>query len=445
MKNKLTALVQGKGIQLNDTLHIQPLWGSNRKIRLKRTKYHLIHKDNPQKEFLNPHILLEDCSIETHFLIESFPLKDTKELSLRYKISSVCQTPLQVDGLPTFDVILMQKSILFIDDVKLTFSPKNESMLKQIEHPILANTSMIKSNLNIILEGETGSGKSFLASKIHQKSERSGPFVQIDLSTFSENLIESELFGHIKGAFTGAASNKLGKLLSAQKGTIFIDEIDSLPYHLQSKLLLFLDNSMVTPVGGLRADFCDARIIFATGSDLKAKVKQGAFRKDLYYRLTSEFTLKLRPLREDPQMIDQICLQFMHKNHLIIDQELITFYKSLTWPGNIRQFLGHLRKKKELSNQQILKYDETDFPLTLGESDLLIGKTIGPIFTLDYIKKQYSQNVFRLTGKNLKKTAKILGVTQATTRKMLQSTYPSSMDSNIKVSTSPSTSLSFSS
>ena len=196
----------------------------------------------------------------------------------------------------------------------------------------------------VLITGETGTGKGLIARAIHERSrERAKPFQVIDCATIPEGTIESELFGHVRGAFTGASADKPGLIELAHGGTVFLDEIGELPVGLQVKLLRVLEENEVRPVGGTRAKRVDLRIIAATNQDLAEKVKQGTFRKDLYFRL-AVVHIPVPPLRERPEDIPAIARHLldrlgreMGKPRCYFDAAAIDALTGYPWPGNVRE------------------------------------------------------------------------------------------------------------
>ncbi|MFO0591526.1 MAG: sigma 54-interacting transcriptional regulator [Polyangiaceae bacterium] len=202
-----------------------------------------------------------------------------------------------------------------------------------------------RSRINVLISGETGAGKEVLAETLHAQSPRAGkPFLRLNCGAISEALVESELFGHEKGAFTGALTAKPGLLESAEGGTILLDEIGELPLSLQVKLLRVLEERRVRRVGGLVARPIDVRFMAATNRDLEREVAQGTFRQDLYFRLNG-ITLTVPPLRERGAEIEELAEQFLedacteegHPGTLAISADARAFLRAYPWPGNVRE------------------------------------------------------------------------------------------------------------
>ena len=216
-------------------------------------------------------------------------------------------------------------------------------------------------DINVLLLGETGTGKELFARTIHAASKRrAGPFVPVDCSMLAENLIESELFGHEKGAFTGATGNRIGRFELAQEGTLFLDEIGNLPVQFQAKLLRVLQERRLERVGG-RASIClDVRVVSATNVDMCATLERGRFRRDLYYRLQG-MTIELPPLREREGDIQAIAEHFVRlyaarfgRNVQGISEAALELLERYPWPGNVRELENSMKSAVVLATDLVL-------------------------------------------------------------------------------------------
>jgi transcriptional regulator with PAS, ATPase and Fis domain len=223
------------------------------------------------------------------------------------------------------------------------------------------------------LLGESGTGKELFARSIHQWSPRHAmPFVVINCVALTDTLLENELFGHEKGAFTGADRLEKGKIEMADGGTIFLDEIGDMPQGLQAKLLRILQDHEFTRVGGTRLVRVNIRVIAATNKDLKQAVKAGAFREDLYFRL-NVVNITLPPLRDRPEDIPQLAEFFLRRHahdakrpHLTLTPEAMEGLSRYPWPGNIRELDNMLARAAILSPSD--EIDEDQLPLSMAES-----------------------------------------------------------------------------
>lgn len=212
------------------------------------------------------------------------------------------------------------------------------------------------SNTTIIINGETGTGKGLIAKAIHESSERSqNPFIQINCGAISEGLLESELFGHVKGAFTGAIANKPGKFEMAEGGTIFLDEIGDMSTDLQVKVLRVLEENEFEPVGGSKTLKANVRVIAATHRDLEEEVQKGNFREDLFYRLYV-IPMVLPPLKEKKSDLPLLVSHFINmfckekkKDILSISNQALEILMNYPWPGNVRELKNLIERLVVLS------------------------------------------------------------------------------------------------
>ena len=211
-------------------------------------------------------------------------------------------------------------------------------------HPSPLVGEIAKSGVNLLVLGETGVGKEVLAETVHRLSARSGPLQRLNCSALAPSLVESELFGHVKGAFTGATESRAGLLESAAGGTLFLDEIGELPEAVQAKLLRAIESKEVLRLGSTRPTRVDVRFISATHRDLASEIARGRFRADLFYRLDG-LTLTIPPLRRRRDQIGRLALQFLREAHerhhgkkpQQVSPELLRQLQSYDWPGNVRE------------------------------------------------------------------------------------------------------------
>ncbi len=238
-----------------------------------------------------------------------------------------------------------------------------------------------KTKSTIIIIGETGTGKELIVNAIHYSSLRkNAPLVVVNCAALPENLLESELFGHVKGAFTGAYEDKKGKFEIADSGTLFLDEVGAIPINLQPKLLRVIETQEFEPVGSTKTVLCDVRIIAATNVDLKKAIERGEFREDFYYRL-NVFPIYLPSLHQRVEDIPYLVDHFieMYSNELKkeikgVEKEVLDILISYSWPGNVRELENVMERAIVLC--------ETDI-LTVELFSMLIGKHTGEIHPLD--------------------------------------------------------------
>jgi DNA-binding NtrC family response regulator len=234
------------------------------------------------------------------------------------------------------------------------------------------------SDASVLITGESGTGKELLAKGIHYNSPRAdGPFVAVNCAAIPENLIESELFGHVKGAFTGAVKDREGKFELAGGGTLFLDEIGDLRIDLQAKILRALQERQVDRVGGSHPIAVDARVIAATNKDIERAVKEGGFREDLYYRL-SVITLHMPPLRERREDIPLLVSHFLKKfsvdAELRIAAEALLTMKTYGWPGNVRELENVIERASVLKRGEVITV--ADLPDKLKKEKADVGNII---------------------------------------------------------------------
>jgi len=293
-------------------------------------------------------------------------------------------------------------------------SPPMQQVFRKVE-------KIAATDISVLITGETGTGKELIAREIHNRSPRAGkPFVTINCGAIPENLLESELFGHVKGAFTGAVANKQGKFQAADGGTLFLDEIGEMPVELQVKILRALQERVVYRVGDTRPETCDIRILAATNRDLDKEIAAGRFREDLYYRL-NVVNVELPPLRqrgEDVLVIARYLLSRYSREYDVkvkgLSPNAAVAIRKHAWPGNIRELENRIKKAIVLCESSVIGPDD------LG----LTGDVLPQILTLaeakDKFQREYINEVLALNNGNRTKTARDLGVDPRTVFRHLE-------------------------
>jgi two-component system, NtrC family, response regulator len=301
-----------------------------------------------------------------------------------------------------------------IDGIIAT-SPEMLAVLRNIE-------KLAPTDVAVLLLGESGTGKELLAHAIHKLSRRAeGPFVPINCAAIPETLLESELFGHEKGAFTGAIRQNIGRIESAHRGTLFLDEIGDVPLAMQVKLLRFLQDQIVERIGGRRPIQVDVRIVCATNQDLDRMMAEGRFREDLFYRL-NEVTIRIPALRE--RLADAVVLASFFLRRFAAEYRrtarglagsALTAIRDYAWPGNVRELENRVKRAVVM----------TDGPLvTAADLDLPCAEDTGKSLDIRAARARAEREVVQLaltqTGSNLSKAAKLLGISRPTLYDLMQ-------------------------
>lgn len=272
----------------------------------------------------------------------------------------------------------------------------------------------------VLLLGESGTGKELFARWIHRMSGRAeGPFVAVNLAAIPQDLIESTLFGHVKGAFTGAVGQRIGKFLAAQNGSLLLDEIAELNFELQPKLLRVLQEGEFEPVGSERLYQNAARVIAATNQDLVAKVQEGRFRRDLFYRL-NVITITLPPLRERKEDIAELAELFLARYNHLYKRSIHSFSRTAlealndhNWPGNIRELENMIQRAVIVADDDVLT--DADFSFVQSETgDSLVGRIASRLGTLDDLEHEYIELILKRTKGHQGRAAKILNIDRKT-------------------------------
>ncbi|MDO9162418.1 MAG: sigma-54 dependent transcriptional regulator [Methylococcaceae bacterium] len=297
-------------------------------------------------------------------------------------------------------------------------SPALDSLIRSAR--IVATT-----DVTVLLKGETGTGKEVFAKAIQKSSARSDkPFITVNCAALPEGLIESELFGHKKGAFTGASSSTQGLLQAADGGTLFLDEINSLPLGVQAKFLRFLDSGECLVVGETKPIKVNVRVIAATNSDLTKQIGQGDFRQDLYFRL-NVVPLELPPLSQRTEDIEPLAVHFLNlfaKAHSIdvpkLSKATLKVLKQYKWPGNIRELRNLCERLSVLLAGKVIEPENlpAEFSVTVTGQLPEGGDFILPAegVQLDSLEADLISQALQRTNGNRAKTAKLLGISRDT-------------------------------
>jgi transcriptional regulator with PAS, ATPase and Fis domain len=274
-----------------------------------------------------------------------------------------------------------------------------------------------------LITGETGVGKDHLARYYHSLVRPEGPFVAINCASVPETLLESELFGYQKGAFTGADSDKKGLFEAASGGVLLLDEIGDMPLMLQAKLLGALESRVVTPLGSTRRIGIDILLVAATNQNLEAMVEAGTFRRDLYYRL-SGITFHLPPLRERKEDIPLLLEHFMIRRGLLEPggkptAELVQQFLAHSWPGNIRE-LDNVINRLEVMSQSVAAGDLQEVARSILEPEATTDDERGLFDRVEQFERKLITEALLAAGGNKSEAARMLGIHEATVRTKLK-------------------------
>ncbi|MFA5034976.1 MAG: sigma-54 dependent transcriptional regulator [Candidatus Margulisiibacteriota bacterium] len=322
---------------------------------------------------------------------------------------------------------LMKENLYLKEMLKETTSYCNLVGQSQAMKKVFATIEKVApTDSTILINGESGTGKELVARAIHQKSRRSAkPFVAVNCAAIPENLLESELFGHERGSFTGAHERKLGKFELADEGTLFLDEIGCMSPAMQSKLLRVLENKVIERLGSEKGVEVDVRIISATNIEFQKAIEEGKFRSDLYYRL-NVIPLPLPPLRERKEDIKLLAEYFVKKFNKEVKKEInglaeaaLNNLQKYDWPGNVRELQNIIERAVVLSSGRLI--EELDLPI----ADQRIVPTLAPganmIESLDQYEKEMIEKALLESNQNRSKAARLLGIPRSTLNSRIDS------------------------
>lgn len=340
-----------------------------------------------------------------------------------------CEKPADIDLLQTIVARALRLRDLEEENRRLAASAVSSSPIKRI---VTANEAMLKvcrtveklatANVPVLLLGESGTGKEAMARALHDLGPRArGPFVAINCGAIPENLLESELFGYERGAFTGAVKQTIGKIEAANKGTLFLDEIGDLPYPLQVKLLRFLQEQVIERIGGRQTIAVDVRVVSATNMQLEEQVAGGRFRNDLFYRLNS-VTVRIPPLRERPGDAGLLARFFLARFNQEFGRTLrgfadsaITAINAHPWPGNVRELENRMKRAVVMSEGRLVEAADLELEPIEPEEDDLDLRAARNRAELEVLQKAMGRSRGRLAH-----AAKLLGVSRPTLYTLLE-------------------------
>ncbi len=283
------------------------------------------------------------------------------------------------------------------------------------------------TSANVLISGESGTGKELVAKAIHYNgSTKDSPFVAVNCAAIPETLLESELFGYKKGAFTDAKSDKKGLVFEAHGGTLFLDEITELPYTLQAKLLRVIEERKVRPLGDTNSYPINVRITSATNRDIKSLVKAGQLREDLYYRL-KVIDVELPPLRDRKEDIPLLVKHFLDKFNIElrkrisgISEDALKVLLNYSWPGNVRELENVIQRAVTLAQHEVILPEDLP-PSSMEESaEDSFEKALREGYTLDKLEKEYIRRILIKLGGNKSRASEILGLDRKTLRRKLE-------------------------
>ncbi len=361
-----------------------------------------------------------------------------EKLQNREKICPKCSMCLDFTSPDVIKILKDFKIGKVIEKLTGTEKEKIEKGLEENKEMIGTSESMRKvfqlirkfapTDYPVLIIGETGTGKELTARAIHERSNRSSkPFVVVNCAAIPHDLLEAELFGYEKGAFTGADRRRIGKIEHANGGTLFLDEIGDMPYDLQSKILRFLQEFTFERIGSNETISADVRIIAATNVDLDEAVQNGTFRRDLYYRL-SVLTIKLPPLRErgeDPVIMAKYFVERyskeLGKNIKGLTSDAIEVIRDHPWPGNVRELINTIRKAVVLTDKEYIDVEDLDIKIKNSSNGNENGYDVLNLKkNIEDLEKRLLKEAFIIAKGNVSKIAKLLGISRPKVYKLME-------------------------
>ena len=361
-------------------------------------------------------------------IITAYGTIDTAVSAMKAGAEDFILKPFDMEELKVVIKKVMEKRELYLSNIRLQrqlekkYTFDNIIGTSEAMMTVFKNINRVKdSKATVLIRGETGTGKELVARAIHFNSGRaSKPYQPVNCAALSENLLASELFGHVKGAFTGAISDKSGLFEAADGGTLFLDEVGDIGPGLQQTFLRVLENGEIQPVGSFERKKVFVRIIAATNKNLEVLVEQDGFRKDLYYRL-NVFSIDLPPLRERKGDIGILAYHFLkqysaqnNKNIKGISQAVLHLLENYDWPGNVRELENIIERATLFETGQDITPDSLPPALTMPALVTDMNVFSEDIKSLEQLSKKHILKVLEMTGQNKTKASKLLGIDRST-------------------------------
>jgi len=361
-------------------------------------------------------------------MITAYGTADTAVAAMKQGAEDYILKPFDMEELRLVIQKALEKRALFLRNIRLQRQLEKKYTFDNIVGTSEAMMGVFKTinfvkdaNATVLIRGETGTGKELVARAIHYNSHKaSKPYIPVNCAALNENLLASELFGHVKGAFTGAVSDKTGFFEAADQGTIFLDEIGDIGFGLQQALLRTLENREIQPVGSHETKNVSVRIIAATNKDIENMVEQGSFRKDLYYRL-HVVIIDLPPLRERKGDIGLLAYHFLrqygaanNKNITAISRAVLQKLEANPWPGNVRELENTIERATLFETSQKLTLDSLPLAVTRTTADPEDVGVSNDTHTLEQLHKHHIQKILEKTHHNKTLASRLLGIDRST-------------------------------
>jgi len=361
-------------------------------------------------------------------IITAYGTVDTAVSAMKEGAEDYILKPFDMEELRLVIKKIMEKRELFLNNIRLQRQLEKKYTFDNIIGTSEAMMTVFKtinrvkdSKTTVLIRGETGTGKELVARAIHFNSDKaSKPYLPVNCAALNENLLASELFGHVKGAFTGAVSDKRGLFDAANGGTVFLDEIGDIGTGLQQTFLRVLENGEIQPVGSFERKKVFVRVIAATNKNLEAMIEQGSFRKDLYYRL-NVVIIDLPPLRERKGDIGILAYHFLkqysaqnNKNIKRISQEVLRLLENYAWTGNIRELENIIERATLFEVSQNITPDSLPPALTIPPLASDMKFLSNDIKSLEQLSKKHIIKVLETTNQNRTQASKLLGINRST-------------------------------